>query len=125
MSKQLGPIEILCDSPPYPIVQACSELGFVRPEDVRWCRLSQFLADHPGWCELCRLFPWDVLLANRSPKDRPCGCGARLPRLRPCLFSASTEESSAYLLGQCARCRAIFWEESCETRTAMPEPDAA
>jgi hypothetical protein len=119
MSKQLGPIEIIRDSPPYPIVRACTQLGFVRPEDVRWCRLSQFLADQAGWRELCRTLPWDVLLVNRS-----CSCGDRLPRLRRCLFSASTGESFTYLLGQCARCRAIFWEESCETQTAMPEPDA-
>jgi hypothetical protein len=113
MSEQLGPIEIICDSPPYPIVQACSQLGFVRPEDVRWCRLRQFLVDHPGWREVCRALAWDVLLVNRFLKDRPCSCGELLPRLQRCLFCSSTGQSFTYLLGQCARCRSIFWEESC------------
>jgi hypothetical protein len=113
MSEQLGPIEILCDSPPYRIVRACSQLGFVRPEDARWCRLSQLLVDRPGWRELCRIFPWDVLLVTRSLQDSRCSCGKRLPRLRRCLFSASAGQSFTYLLGQCARCRSIFWEESC------------
>jgi hypothetical protein len=112
MSKQLGPIEILCDSPVYPIVRACSQLGFVRPEDVRWCRLSQFLVDHAGWRELCRSSPWDVAGLNRFLKDRPCSCGEHLPRPRRYLFCSSTGKSFTYLLVQCARCRSIFWEES-------------
>ena len=44
MSSKLGPIEILCEAPPYPIVQACHMIGIKRPEDVRWCRMSQFRA---------------------------------------------------------------------------------
>jgi hypothetical protein len=116
MSEELGPIEITCDSPPHPIVQACSQLGFVRPEDVRWCRLGQFLADHPGWREVCHTLPWDVEAVNRFLKDNLCRCGEHLPQLGLCLFSPSTGESFIYLLGQCARCRTIFWEESCETR---------
>jgi hypothetical protein len=112
MSKQLGPLEILCDSPPYPIVQACSLLGFVRPEDVRWSRLSQYLVDRAGWREVCRVFPWDVLPVNRFLKDSPCSCGEVMPRMQRCLFSASTGQSFTYLLGQCRRCKSIFWEES-------------
>ncbi len=112
MSEKLGPLEILCDSPPYPIVQACSLLGFIRPEDVRWSRLSQFLVDHAGWREMCRAFSWDSLPVDRCLKDTACNCGDALPRLQRCLFSSSTGQSYTYLLGQCRRCRTIFWEDS-------------
>ena len=27
MSSQLGPLEVICDAPPYPIVQACNAIG--------------------------------------------------------------------------------------------------
>jgi hypothetical protein len=56
MSNQLGPIDVCCDAPPYPIVKACAQLGFLMPEDVRWCQMSH-LGDQglpadsrsPGW----------------------------------------------------------------------------
>ncbi len=31
------------DAPRFTVVQACSEVGFRNPEDVRWCRLGRFL----------------------------------------------------------------------------------
>jgi hypothetical protein len=38
-----GSIEIECDSPPYYIVETCHRIGLKRPEDVRWCLLSDFI----------------------------------------------------------------------------------
>ncbi len=112
MSEKLGPLEVLCDSPPYPIVRACSLLGFSRPEDVRWCRLSQFLVDHAGWWAMYKvLASWDAASMNRCLKDAKCSCGEALPQLHRCMFSVSTGQSWTYVLGQCHRCRTMFWEE--------------
>jgi hypothetical protein len=43
MSQQLGPLEVICDAPPYPIVQACNAIGIETPEDVRWSRMSRYI----------------------------------------------------------------------------------
>ena len=111
MSEKLGPLEVLCDSPPYPIVQACSLLGFTRPADVRWCRLSQFLVDRAGWWAMYRVLAWDAESMNRCLRDGKCSCGEALPQLHRCLFSVSTGQSWTYVLGQCVRCKSMFWEE--------------
>jgi hypothetical protein len=111
MSKPLGPIEIACDCPPYPIVQACYLVGFQDPEDVRWCRLSTFLVDHAGWSEVARMFSWHLLPINRYLKGSRCSCNTQMPLMQRCLFSTSNGLSFTYLLGQCPRCRTIFWEE--------------
>jgi hypothetical protein len=112
MSKQLGPLEILCDCPPYPIVQACHLVGLQDPEDVRWCRLSNFLVEHAGWSEVARMFSWHLLPVNRYLKGSHCTCGQQLPRVQRCLFSTSSGGSFTYLLGQCGKCRTIFWEDA-------------
>ena len=39
-ANDAGIIEIDCDAPPYPVVQACRELGFRSPEDVAVDRLG-------------------------------------------------------------------------------------
>ena len=112
MASSLGPIDIVCDAPPYSIVRAGRGLGFFCPEDVRWSRLRQFLVDHAGWREMSHFFSWDSLPVDRCLKDTACSCGEGLPRLQRCLFSSSTGQSYTYLLGQCRRCRTIFWEEA-------------
>jgi hypothetical protein len=35
--NQFETLGIECDAPPYGIVRACHKLGFLTPEDVRWC----------------------------------------------------------------------------------------
>src|SRR4051812_46320857 len=47
MSSDLGPIDVVCDAPSYPVVRACGRLGFHDPQDVRWCRVNRF-AETPG-----------------------------------------------------------------------------
>ena len=48
MSSKLGPLEVVCDAPPYCIVRACHLIGLRKPEDVRWLRLGSFLKDRGG-----------------------------------------------------------------------------
>jgi hypothetical protein len=123
MAKQLGPIEITCDSPCYAIVKACHLVGLTTPEDVRWYRLSNFLVEHAGWSEVARMFSWHLLPVNRYLAGSKCTCGQALPRVRRCLFSTSTGGSFTYLLGQCPRCQTIFWEDAGAAAEAEAEAD--
>ncbi len=110
MSKQLGPIEVCCDAPPYWVVRACRDLGVRTPEDVRWLRLSPFVrrnraAGHNVVSFVVRLF--------RGPAPRlgdGCTCGARLPELNVSLVVVDGVEPNGYRLGQCPQCRTVFWE---------------
>lgn len=112
MSKQLGPIEISCDCPPYAIVKACTLVGLESPEDVRWCRLSSFLVEHAGWSEFTKMFSWHLVPVNRYLRGSTCTCGTQLPTMHRCLFTTSAGTSFSYMLGQCPRCRTIFWEDA-------------
>lgn len=110
MSKQLGPIEIECDSPPYSIVRACHRLGFKEPEDVRWCRLSQLAQQRrASWRQLLWQ-PWIVFLGLKKLAEN-CFCGDKPPRLEKCTFTLRSGMAKSYRIGQCTRCRTIFWEE--------------
>jgi hypothetical protein len=108
MFSQLGPIEICCDAPPYAIVEACGQVGFESPLDVRWCKLSHFLAS--GGSAFGSL-SWKLFGGN-VPKERACSCGQRLPVLEKYTFMFASEKLADYLLGQCHICRTIFWEDT-------------
>jgi hypothetical protein len=110
MSGSLGPFEIDCDAPPYAVVRAARGLGFVRPEDVRWCRLSHLRTVREGLWEMLNPLAWPKALS--SSKGPACPCSQDLPRLDRYEFTFDSGRESAYFLGQCPRCLAIFWEES-------------
>jgi hypothetical protein len=105
MSKQLGPLEVSCDAPSYNIVEACTQLGFRAPEDVRWLRMSSFLNEYQG--------AWGFLkLPGLSPReDHRCTCGQPVPRMDRFTFVLITGKEMSYFLGQCERCRTMFWEK--------------
>jgi hypothetical protein len=110
--SQLGPIEINCDAPSYKIVEACRKIGLETPEDVRWCRRSQFVHTAARWKGFFSADSWKRLL-GRAPDDaKKCSCGARLPSLDRVTFTFTTGTEAIYLLGQCLRCRTIFWDEA-------------
>jgi hypothetical protein len=51
MFTSLGPIDVCCEAPEYPIVEACKQLGFRSPWDVRWLhrsRLREEVVAKPG-----------------------------------------------------------------------------
>jgi hypothetical protein len=91
MPAHLGPIEIVCDAPPYPIVRACTRLGLVRPLDVRWCRTP---------------------LLRGSWVGTTCSCGQPLPALIEALFELRDMQEYRCWLGQCRGCRTIYWGEA-------------
>jgi len=108
MSSQLGPIDLICDAPSYPVVQACSRLGFQAPLDVRWSRLSHYLIGEEG--TRLGLQPWKWFFGKRQPKEKTCVCGGPLPTLEWYTFTFLSGGVADYHLGQCPRCRSIFWE---------------
>ena len=112
MAQSLGPVDIYCDSPPYPIVQACNRIGLQRPEDVRWCRMSHFLSGHDGRGEVIGMMAWKSLLGIGRPRELTCDCGHPLPTLERCTFTFITGREASYMIGQCSRCLTVFWEDS-------------
>ena len=109
MFNILGPMDIECDAPLYCVVKACGQLGFQSPLDVRWCRMSRFRG---GQREPDRGFhPLRWLFGGGPSPKRTCTCGQPLPLMEcyTCTFESAKE--CHYLLGQCRRCRTMFWEE--------------
>ncbi|HEV3258668.1 MAG TPA: hypothetical protein VG013_17465 [Gemmataceae bacterium] len=103
-------LDIDCDAPSYAIVRACRRIGVVTPEDVRWCRMNRFLSAHPTWREVLKRPPWKALLGMAQPEARTCSCGQKLPLLEKCTFTFNTGQEVSYLIGQCRRCRTVFWD---------------
>jgi hypothetical protein len=112
MSNQLGPLEVICDAPPYPIVQACNAIGVEAPEDVRWARMSHYLdlGDEPGERSGDRSV-WHKLLHPVQGKEHLCTCREKLPKLAKYRFTYSSGDEVTYSVGQCLKCRTVFWEE--------------
>jgi hypothetical protein len=102
MPEQLGPLEIECDAPDYAIIKACSRLGLRSPEDVRWCHLSRGHTARSAWHE--------ILLGLIRPAQGSCVCGGSFPELQGYLFTFNTGSEITCVLGQCDRCRTIFWD---------------
>ncbi len=105
-------LEIECDAPPYPIVQACRSLGFRAPEDVQWCRASRLRPNPPLRPEerllqlLRSFFHWT------EPKLVGCACRRRLPHLEHCTFTLAGGRTRHLFLGQCGNCQTMFWEQA-------------
>jgi len=103
-------MEIVCDAPAYPIVVACKRIGLEKPEDVRWLKMGHFLGGQHSWRERLRRQPWRALLGLGQFEGAGCTCGARLPLLEKCTFTFNTGQEVSYLIGQCPRCRTVFWD---------------
>jgi hypothetical protein len=110
MSSQLGPIEFCCDAPPYHIVQACTMIGIESPADVRWCHVSRHLDPEGGWPEMLKS-PWKMLRREARAGDRNCNCGHPFPAVEKFQFTLRSRKELAYFLGQCERCRTVYWQD--------------
>jgi hypothetical protein len=111
MLHRLNTAEFECDSLPYALVKACRKIGLRDPEDVRWCRLSNFRSRIPGWRDLFSLRTWKALFGLWENGRRGCTCGQQLPVLEKYTFTLKCGRQEDYLLGQCSVCRAIYWEQ--------------
>jgi hypothetical protein len=111
VAEQPGPLEICCDAPSYWIVRACRDLGIRTPEDVRWLRLSAFKrrapAPAPGGVAG---FVAGLFGRAGAPPGAGCTCGARLPEPSASLIVVDAGEALGFRIGQCPRCRTVFWD---------------
>ncbi len=111
MSSKLGPLEVVCDAPPYCIVRACHLIGLRKPEDVRWLRLSSVVKPRHEGEQAAPSFFQKLLWSSGRVKDVTCTCGQQLPALEKYVFTLLHHGDLYYLLGQCPRCHTVFWEE--------------
>jgi len=112
MFNNLGPIDIHCDAPAYSVVGACERLGFQSPLDVRWCRMSHFLAGRHQASGVEEFHSLGCPFGSNRPPTTTCRCGQPLPLMEHCTFRFISEKEAHYLLGQCRRCHTMFWEEA-------------
>jgi hypothetical protein len=112
MSSQLGPIDVVCDAPPYHIVQACYRIGIEGAEDVRWCRVGSVTGGGGGWRQLIAFPPWNAFTRPQQTGEHNCSCGHNLPRLEAYTFTLITGKEISYLLGQCPRCHTVYWDDA-------------
>ena len=111
MSSQLGPRDTDCDAPPYAVVRACEWVGFQAPLDVRWCRRNPFSRASGEPAGILGLHPWKWLFGPSQHPGKYCVCGQPFPWMKHYTFRFASGREAEYLLGQCRRCRTIFWEE--------------
>jgi|SRR5581483_8534187 len=121
MGPRLGRMTITCDAPPYPVVRACRKAGFVAPADVRWCHAARFVR-RSGWQALLPLRLWRRFWGAGRAAPPACSCGRELPPLVPVFFLARGGAAVHYRLGQCGRCRTMFWEAGGAAAGAPEEP---
>jgi hypothetical protein len=112
MANELGAIEIDCDAPDYAVVRASRALGFRDPLDVRWCRLGHLPAEPRGVWAVLSPRKWTQFFGLSRPRGRACRCGRELPALEWYCFRGPDGRTVEYLLGQCRRCRTMFWEKT-------------
>jgi hypothetical protein len=118
MSSQLGPLEIDCDAPPYGIVAACHQIGLESPEDVRWCRISRHQHAPRNRREVFTN-PWKWLFGSSRHATEVCACGQSLPDMEEFTFTLLSGKEMHYRMGQCRRCRTIFWDETGESQDCL------
>lgn len=112
MASQLGPIEIDCDAPSYAIVRACHRVGVRTPEDVPWYRFGHFVNGHGGRKAVPGLRDLFSRLLGHRPRRTDCSCGRPLPEPALCMFFLASGGQESYLIGQCERCRTVYWDEA-------------
>src|ERR1700694_2689116 len=110
MFKRLKALEFHCDAPSYAVVRACNGCGFPFPLDGRGCRISHFLNGHNQCRRILGFRFWKELFARSRPKEPACTCGQPLPTLKAYAFTFFSEWVAIYFLGQCRRCKTMFWD---------------
>jgi hypothetical protein len=124
MFSQLGQLEIWCDAPPYSVVQACEEGGFLSPLDVRWCRMSHVVSAEGQTKGNFGIRLWQRFFGMRKPQVKTCTCGQPLPDLKLYGFILLPRKVSFYLLGQCHRCRTMYWDQTLPPPSWMEDDEA-
>ncbi len=88
----LGRLEVICDSPPLKIVEACARLSdLLLPMDRPWHHFRRNTGRQA--CQYCR----------------------RAPLLQQYDIEYTTGRTISYFIGQCRHCGAIYWLPKEET----------
>ena len=109
MVNNLGTPDIQCDAPRYDVVHACRWLGFQFPLDVRWLPMNHCLGGQNPRHSIMRRF-WRFCFGHVEA-EKHCTCGSPLADVRRYRFSGIFANEPDYLLGQCFKCRTIFWQK--------------
>jgi hypothetical protein len=72
--------------------------------------MSRFLNGEERGVSVRRLWNW--LFGWSRRKEHVCTCGQPLPDLKKYGFTFASQKVGDYLLGQCRRCRTMFWDEA-------------
>jgi hypothetical protein len=112
MAKKQEQLEIVCDAPPYSVVQASAKVGVQAPEDVRWANITRWLAGGRYTHSSLKGVTRRELLELLDSADWGCRCGKGLTQLVKYRVTFSTGNEAFYYLGQCARCRTVYWSEA-------------
>lgn len=110
-SNRSKTLDIECDAPPYAIVRACHKVGFLAPEDVRWCSKSKALKPPPKQRSGLLAQAFKAIFRWTAPRRAGCICRCQLPKLDKYTFTFACGTEKHLLLGQCRRCLTIFWNE--------------
>jgi hypothetical protein len=108
MASRSNLLELECDAPPYDIVSSSEAIGLRRPLDVRWCRIGHMIRKPESrglWAFARRMFGIPA-----RPRIRACSCGHEAPALDRVKFMCLGCSAGEFLLGQCPRCRTVYWE---------------
>jgi hypothetical protein len=102
---------IECDAPSYGIVRACRKLGFLDPEDVRWCSKINAHQAPPKQQGGLLTQAFKALFRRAASRRAGCICRCQLPKLDKYTFTFICGGKKHLLLGQCRRCLTIFWKD--------------
>jgi hypothetical protein len=109
-NTMLGPLEIHCEAPPYGMVRACEDAGFLSPLDVPWRQLRSVLTGEEHDDSRPGLKLWRRLFGKSKLPSANCHCGEPLPELKSYAVTFKSNWVGDYRLVQCSRCRTIFWD---------------
>lgn len=98
MDDRLAETILIADCPPHPIVEASGACGVESPCDVRWFKIENYIALYS-----------QVLEEIHFSSEHYCACKEKLPKLAKYRFTYSSSDEVVYALGQCAKCRTVFW----------------
>ena len=108
MSRQTVTLDVWCDVPAYGIVQACQWLGFERPLDVAWHHRVATCGRSGRRRASLLCSAGCSAAANQRPR---CAAAVKRRRSWSCRPVTGAARDDAIRLGQCSRCRTIFWDD--------------
>jgi hypothetical protein len=73
--------------------------------------MSHYLEERGAYGDFLTSQPWKSFLGSRGSRTH-CSCGKGLPALEKCTFTFITGREVSYFIGQCHRCRTVFWDDA-------------